>query len=288
MGAASDLFYGLSAALGYGSGDFLARRASHRIGYVRVLFYMEVVSLVIMLPLALAFEGDRWRLASALMTVPVLAFVNLFASLFLYRAIEYGVLSVVSPLISSFPAVTAALAVLFLGDRPPPTAAAGIAATLAGIVLISRSGAHPDNPPPKDARVGLVSAVLSFAGYGVFYFALKYAVVDFGPITSVTFVRLAGLGFLALASVAGIARLEGPPRDVWRTIAAMGVLDTFGFLAYSVGIVSGSVAIIGTLSGLFSAVTVGLAAVFLRERLTRTQYAGMAAIFLGVVLIAVR
>ncbi len=288
MGTASDLFFGLSAAFGYGSGDFLARRASRRIGYLRVLFYMEAVSLLVMVPLSLAFEADRWRGSAALVAIPLLALVNVFASLFLYRAIEYGVLSVVSPLISSYPAVTAALAILFLGDRPPAAAAAGIVAALTGTALISRSGAHPENPPPKDARVGLVSAVLSFAGYGVFYFALKYAVIDFGPLTSVTFVRGAGLAILLLASLAGLARIPPPARDVVPTIVAMGILDTFGFLAYSVGIVSGSVAVIGTLSGLFSAVTVGLAAAFLRERLTRVQYAGMAAIFLGIVLMAVR
>ncbi len=288
MGTASDLFFGLSAAFGYGSGDFLARRASRRIGYLRVLFYMEAVSLLVMVPLSLAFEADRWRGSAALVAILLLALVNVFASLFLYRAIEYGVLSVVSPLISSYPAVTAALAILFLGDRPPAAAAAGIVAALTGTALISRSGAHPENPPPKDARVGLVSAVLSFAGYGVFYFALKYAVTDFGPLTSVTFVRGAGLAILLLASLAGLARIPPPARDVVPTIVAMGILDTFGFLAYSVGIVSGSVAVIGTLSGLFSAVTVGLAAAFLRERLTRVQYAGMAAIFLGIVLMAVR
>ncbi len=288
MGTASDVFFGLSAAIGYGTGDFVARGTSHRVGYVRVLFYMEVVSLLVVLPLAVLFERDQWHLTSALEIIPILAAVNVFASLFLYRAIEYGVLSVVSPLISSFPAVTAALAILFFGDRPPAMAAAGITAAVAGIVLISRSSAHPDNPPPKDARVGLISAILSFSGYGVFYFALKYAVLDFGPITAVTLVRIAGLGILAIVSLAGVARIQGLPRDVWPAIATMGLLDTLGFLAYSVGIVGGSVAIIGTLSGLFSAVTVGLAAVFLRERLTRVQYAGMAAIFLGVVLMAVR
>lgn len=288
MGTASDLFFGLSAAFGYGTGDFLARGASHRVGYVRVLFYMEVVSLLVMLPLAVVFERDRWRLTSALEIVPILAAVNVFASLFLYRAIEYGVLSVVSPLISSFPAVTAALAIIFLGDRPPLAPRRGSWPPWPASSSSPRSGAHPDNPPPKDARVGLISAILSFSGYGVFYFALKYAVLDLGPITAVTLVRTAGIGILILASVAGVARIGGLPGDVWPAIVAMGILDTLGFIAYSVGIVAGSVAIIGTLSGLFSAVTVGLAAIFLRERLTRIQYSGMAAIFLGVVLMAVR
>lgn len=288
MGTASDLFFGLSAAFGYGTGDFLARGVSRRMGYVRILFYMETMSLLIMLPVSLLLEPGSWRLGPALLAIPLLAAVNLVASLFLYRAIEYGVLSVVSPLISSFPAVTAALAVLFLGDRPPPSAIVGIAAALGGIVLISRGRSDPGNAPPKDARVGLVSAAISCAGYGVFYFALKYAVADFGPFTSVTLVRLAGLGFLVLAAAAGLTRLRGFPREVRRSIAAIAVLDTAGFFAYSVGIVAGSVAIVGTLSGLFSAVTVGLAALVLRERLTKVQYAGMATIFLGIVLMAVR
>jgi uncharacterized protein YeaC (DUF1315 family) len=81
--------------------------------------------------------------------------------------------------------------------------------------------------------------------------------------------------------VAGVTRIQRPPRDVWPAIAAMGILDTLGFMAYSMGIVARSVAIIGTLSGLLSAVTAGLAAIFLRERLTRVQYARVAAIFLG-------
>ncbi len=288
MGTASDLFYGLSTALGYGTGDFLARGATHRVGHLAVLLYMQIPSLAVLLPLAAILEGSNWHWSLAWPLLLGLGVVNLVGSLFLYRAFEYGVLSVVSPLISSYPAVTAALAVAFLGDRPEPVAIMGIVSALAGIILISRARPRPGGAVARDPRKGLSSALVSFAAYGVFYFALKYVVADVGPVTSAAVARLVALAVLAVALAAGFGRTARPPRDMWPTFVAIGLIDGLGFIAYTVGITTGSVAIIGTLSGLFSAVTVGLAAVFLRERLARIQYGGMAAIFLGVVLMALR
>ncbi len=286
VGTASDLFYGLSTAFGYGTSDFVARQASHRIGHVRVLFYLDLVGFAIFVPFALALESGFWRWSDAWGIVLGLGVLNTFASLFLYRSFEYGVLSVVSPIASSYPAVTAALAILFLGDRPGVPATVGIVFALGGILLLSRGGVHPANAPPKDARMGVLSAFGAFAGYGVFYFALKYVVADVGPITVVTVVRVVGVVVLLLLSAAGLLHVGRLPRPLWPSLGAMSALDSLAFVAFNMGIVEGSVAIVGTLSGLFSAVTVGLAVAVLRERLTRVQLVGVLAIFAGVVLIA--
>ena len=286
MGTASDLFFGLTTALGYGTSDFVARQASHRIGHVRVLFYMELVGFVILAPIALVLEHGLWRWSDAWLLVLGLGVLNTFATLFLYRSFEYGVLSVVSPIASSYPAVTAALAILFLNDRPGLPATVGIVFALGGIVLLSRGGVHPANAPPKDARVGIVSALGAFAGYGVFYFALKYVVADVGPVTVATVVRLVGVVVLLGLAAAGLLAVRGLPRPLWPSLGAMGVLDSLAFIAFNIGILGGSVAIVGTLSGLFSAVTVVLAAGILQERLTRVQLLGVLSIFVGVVLIA--
>lgn len=286
MGTTSDLAFGLTAAFGYGTGDFLARQASHRIGHARVLFWMELGSLALLVPIAFAFERGGWHLGPSVLAVAGLGVVSVVASLFLYRAFEYGVLSVVSPLASSYPAVTAALAILFLGDRPGAFASVGIVAVLAGIVLLSRSEPHPDNPRPKDARAGVVSAFVAFAGYGVFYFALDYVVTDVGPASTAAIVRIVAVGLLLAAGAARVLHLGVPERSAARLIVPISILDTVAFVGYNVGIVDGSVAIVGTLSGLFSAVTIGIAAVVLHERLTRVQYAAVLAIFLGVALMA--
>ncbi len=286
MGAASDLFFGLSTAVGYGTSDFVARQATQRIGHVQVLFYMELVGFAILAPLALLLEGGRWSWSGAWLLLLLLGILNTFSTLFLYRAFEYGVLSVVSPIASSYPAATAALAVLFLNQFPGVPPAVGIVFAIAGILLLSRGGIHPSNAPPKDARVGVASAFAAFAGYGVFYFALKYVVADVGPVTVATVVRLVGVLLLLVLHAAGTLQVRGLPRPLWPSLAVMGVLDSLAFIAFNLGIIAGNVAIVGTLSGLFSAVTVGLAVAVLHERLTRPQLVGVIAIFVGVVLIA--
>ncbi len=286
MGTASDLFFGLATAFGYGTSDFVARQASQRIGHVSVLFYLNLIGFAIFAPIALVFEGGHWRWSDAWGILLALGVLNTFASLFLYRSFEYGVLSVVSPIASSYPAVTAALAILFLGDRPGLPATAGIGFALGGILLLSRGGVHPANAPPKDARVGVVSAFGAFAGYGVFYFALKYVVADVGPVTVTTVVRLVGVLVLLALSAVGLLRVGSLPRPLWSYLGAMGVLDSLAFVAFNLGILGGSVAVVGTLSGLFSAVTVVLAAAVLRERLTRIQLVGVLSVFTGVILIA--
>ena len=135
MGDASDLFYGLATAFGYGTGDFLARQASHRIGHLQVLFYMEAGSLLVLLPVAFALERDLWNLGPGLAWLAGLGVVNVVASLFLYRSFEYGVLSVVSPLASSYPAVG--------GPRVPfPRRAAR------GLRLLRDRRRAPRDPPP--------------------------------------------------------------------------------------------------------------------------------------------
>ncbi len=209
MGAASDLFFGLTTAFGYGTSDFVARQASQKIGHVRVLFYLNLIGFAIFAPIALVLENGHWRWSDAWGIVLGLGVLNTFASLFLYRSFEYGVLSVVSPIASSYPAVTAALAILFLGDRPGILATAGIGFALGGILLLSRGGVHPANAPPKDARVGIVSAFGAFAGYGVFYFALKYVVADVGPVTVTAVVRLVGVLVLLVLSAMGSCTSEG-------------------------------------------------------------------------------
>ncbi len=286
LGATSDLFFGLSTAVGYGTSDFVARQASQRLGHVHVLFYMELIGLVLLAPVAFVVERGGWSWSTAWLIVLGLGVLNTFCTLFLYRAFEYGVLSVVSPIASSYPAATAALAILFLNEFPGAYATAGIVFVLGGILLLSRARTHPSNEPPRNARVGIVSAFVAFAGYGVFYFALKYVVGSVGPVTVATVVRLVGVVLLLLLAAGGALRIRRLPRALWPHLSAMGVLDSLAFIAYDVGIVGGSVAIVGTLSGLFSAVTVGLAVAVLHERLTRTQLVGVAAIFTGVVLIA--
>jgi drug/metabolite transporter (DMT)-like permease len=77
------------------------------------------------------------------------------------------------------------------------------------------------------------------------------------------------------------------PRGAARwMVLGMGVFDTGAFILSNLGMKMEQVAVITVLSSLYGAVTVGLAAIFLREHVSRWQWAGIVTIFTGIFLIS--
>jgi drug/metabolite transporter (DMT)-like permease len=74
-------------------------------------------------------------------------------------------------------------------------------------------------------------------------------------------------------------------RTAW-VLFGVGVLDTLAFIASSAGAATDQVSIVTVLSSMFSAWTVLLAWIVLRERPHRLQWAGIALILCGVVLVS--
>lgn len=263
----------------------MARQVTQRIGFLSTLFFLQTLGAIGLLPLAFFYERSLWHVTGPWMLIGGLGLLNLVSALALYRAFEYGVLSVVAPLVSMAPAITTALALLILGERLGREVLAGIVLVLVGITALSRSGGPVSGPPPKNARIGLVSAFAALAGFGVLAFGLKFAVGAIGPVTTIVTVRLVGVAVMLLGLAARRARLVGPAPGGWPLIIVVTVVDSAGFVAYATGIAGGSVAIVTTLSGLFSAVTLGLAALVLKERLAAPSYASIGIMLAGVVLI---
>ena len=77
------------------------------------------------------------------------------------------------------------------------------------------------------------------------------------------------------------------PRGEVRWMAlGMGSLDTSAFVLSNLGMKMEQVAVITVLSSLYGAVTVGLAAISLKEHVSRWQWAGIVTIFAGIFLIS--
>jgi len=77
------------------------------------------------------------------------------------------------------------------------------------------------------------------------------------------------------------------PRGNVRWMAlGMGVFDTLAFVLSNRGMQMEQVAVISVLGSLYGAVTVGLASIFLREHVSRWQWAGIVTIFAGIFLIS--
>jgi drug/metabolite transporter (DMT)-like permease len=91
---------------------------------------------------------------------------------------------------------------------------------------------------------------------------------------------------LALGAVLVVGVSVVPARRFVPAIAAVGVFDTAANVLFALATTRGFVSVVSVLTSLYPAVTVGLAAVVLRERLSRGQLAGAAAVLAGAAAIA--
>src|SRR5205814_10664856 len=114
------ILLGLLTALTWGGADFIARFATHRIGALRSMLYMQLIGLLL-LTISLPALGGWGHLADGAGWQPwALGFLagcfSAMAGLGFYCAVEIGKMAGVGPLWASFPALTLLLWCLG-GDR---------------------------------------------------------------------------------------------------------------------------------------------------------------------------
>ncbi|MGH9773712.1 MAG: EamA family transporter [Candidatus Acidiferrales bacterium] len=292
------LTLGLAAGLTWGVADFTARFASRRAGSYRTSFFMQLTGLMALSVYFCTTGGwSQFRIGSAGWQPWAWAIaggiLNAGCSLAFYRSLETGVLAIVAPISSSYPALTLLLSV-WSGEKMTALRLAGVFVILAGVIFASTSfqnGAATAGAVPGGHHVhlsrGVGWAIAACLGFGVMFWLLGFHVIPaLGGFVSVWVVR--GMTFLTLGFAAVPARqsLRLPGASVFWMIAAVGIMDTAAFVFNNLGLTSGDVAVVTVLASLFGAVTVFLAWIFLRERLERNQWLGILLIFLGIVFVS--
>jgi drug/metabolite transporter (DMT)-like permease len=287
------ILLGLLTALSWGGSDFLARFATHRIGALRTMLYMQFTGLVLLtifLPWLGGWghlhDGSGWQpwawgvLAGAL---------NFIATLSLYRSFEIGKLAVVAPISASYPVLTVLLSVLS-GEHLRTARALGIAFTLLGVILVAAGEKPPDEndaPSPRRGGKGIALAFCSAIGFGFLFWLLGTRVVPAtGATQTVWLIRLTSSALTAAFILAARQPIQPPADRVAGWILAMGLTDTGAFVMNNFGMRVEQVAVVSVLASLYGAVTVGLAAIVLREHVSRWQWLGIISIFAGIFLIS--
>jgi drug/metabolite transporter (DMT)-like permease len=287
------ILLGLLTALTWGGADFLARFSTHRIGTLRTMLYMQLFGFFL-LSLALPWLGGWGHLADGSGWPPwawgaLAGCINSASTLALYRSFEVGKMAVVAPLSASYPALTLALSIL-TGEHLSTIRAVGIACTLLGVVLVAGGEKTPgddDHEALRRSGKGIGMALCSGVGFGILFWLLGARIVPrVGPAQTVWLIRITSV--LITSAVILIAKqpLRLPKTNVRSMAVGMGLLDTSAFVLNNRGMQLEQVAVVSVLGSLYGAVTVGLASIFLREHVSRWQWAGILTIFAGIFLIS--
>jgi drug/metabolite transporter (DMT)-like permease len=291
----------LAAAVAYGASDFVGGLMSRRASSYLIAVYAQVASSVAIAVAAVLVPAPS--LTAGALTWGALSGVgNGLGTVFLYRGLGSGRMSVVAPLSAVSAAGIPVLVGLATGERPPLLAMIGIALAVPAIWLISRP-APPRAPGPVGAeapvpatapatapategprRSGVVDGVLAGVGFALLFIALGrvHGGAGLWPVAAGQVVAVVSVGVAAL--VAGVS-LRRPGRAGLGAPAA-GLLGATAVILYLFATRSQLVSVAAVLTSLYPALTVLAAIAFLRERVGRGQAVGLLTAAAAVSLIA--
>jgi drug/metabolite transporter (DMT)-like permease len=267
--AAPVVVLGLLAAATWGAADFGGGLASRRAPLLGVTLFVQAIGIV----LAAGFwvlGGEPLPSAADIGWAVVAGIFGAAGISGLYGALAAGPMSVVAPIVGVLGASVPVVVGFALEGMPPPIVLVGIGLALVSVVLVSGAASSP-----ATGSGGLPLALLAGTGIGLFSVAISQVSegVVFGPLIVVR--TVASAIFIAIIVVG--RRQWRLPRPTWRLVTAVAITDLLGNGAYVGATQVGALAVATSLGSLYPVATVLLAALVLRERITRRHGIGILA-----------
>ena len=276
------LLLALGSGLCWGTADFFGGLQSRKLPALTVVFWSQLCG-GLSIWLGLLALGQRpepsqlgWGMVAGL-------FGGLALAMF-YRGLAVGAMSIVAPVTACGAVVPVAVSLL-RGEVPSAVALAGVAAAIAGIVLVSLPSDATPHPSGR-AGLALLLAVGAALGFGCFFVLLDHgAAAGSQPLWAVAGTRAASLPVVLVLLALSRRPLVWPGGGLVR-LAPIGLLDTTANGLFAYASLEGNLGLVSVLGSLYPVATVLLAFLILHERLARVHWLGVASALTGVVLMA--
>jgi uncharacterized membrane protein len=283
------IFIGFLNAFCFGASDYLSRDVTRRIGYFKTTTYVLLLSGIGVL-LTAPLLGLSFEIGGTMIGLLVLvSAANFLGFIFMYRGFQTGLLSVVSPLVNSFPAFTTIISLLLLGGSLSPITATTLAVIMAGAILVSTRLSELIGHLRGSvvmASVGAGSGLVAALLFGMTWAGFGYAEQNVGYLLPALFMR-AGSAAIGFVSAPFLKQVVQPRfNGVSRRLILMGVLETVGVFSFALNLrqINGGQAlpIVATFGGMGTVFTVALAVAILKERVEKNQAIGIILLVAGV------
>jgi uncharacterized membrane protein len=278
------ILFGLFAALGWGAGDFTGGLASRKTGAYRAVFYGEVIGIILLL-IVVFVAGESlpnqkiWllsMLAGALGTVGLM---------FLYHSMTLGMMSLATPVSALLAASLPVLVGIFKEGIPQLLTIIGFGFALFAVWMISQGESGMTNilAHLSDLKLPLLAGI----GFGLYFVLMHEATRTGATIWPMVASRSGGMILITVYMLITRASWKVEDSSAWPMITINGILDISGNLFFILAGQTGRLDVAAVLSSLFPGATVMLAWIFLKERLTRNQWIGIASALVAIVLMTI-
>lgn len=278
---------GISGMFGWGVYDFLGGVFAKQIGPFKSFFWSQLAGLMSLIVLAAVLRPALNLPLLALVLFPIASVVYSAGYLFFFKGFEVGHVSIVAAAMNLWAVFTMVFAFIFMGQRLSSTQTIGVTMIISGVVLASINWSEI-----RDQKFQLSSGVReAVAGaffFGIFWNISETVSEEIGWLYTTLLVKLGIIIFLLFFS--SIMKRElGLGNTALKTkyaILLMGIVEAGAVAAVNYGLTIGDAILITPIASALSIVTIGLAIIYLKDRITTAQGIGVGAAIVGIVVTA--
>jgi drug/metabolite transporter (DMT)-like permease len=275
---------GIGGMFGWGIYDFLGGVFSKQIGSFNSLFWSQLAGLIsILLPAFVLKTGFGIPILVIILS-PMAAIVYSAGYLFFFKGFEKGNVSIIAATMNLWAVFTMLFAFIFMGQRLTTTQTLGVFMIISGAALASLDWGSLRNQKFQLSS-GIKEAILGAFFFGIFWNISEIISEEAGWLLTTLLIKfgialsLLIFSFLARKEV----RLTNTPAKTISAIWFMGLIEVSAVALVNYGLTIGDAILITPIASALSIVTIALAVIFLKDRISKYQGLGIGMAIAGMI-----
>ncbi len=279
------LLSGLGGMFGWGIYDFFAGVYSKKIGHFKTFFWSQLAGLLFTLLLLSVFPVSHVFPVAAVVLLPVAALFYAAGYLLFMKGFESGNISIVAAIMNLWAVFTMLFSFVFMGQRLSTLQTIGVLMIISGASLASLNWSDIKKRRFQ-LSAGVKETVFGALFFGAFWNISEVISEKIGWLPTTLFVKMGIIVFLLVSSLFGKRKL-GLKKTAGGTklvFLFMGILEAGAVAVVNFGLTIGDAILITPIASALSIVTITMAIVFLKDRISGLQGFGMIVAVSGIII----
>jgi transporter family protein len=218
---------------------------------------------------------------------PIAAIVYSAGYLFFFKGFEIGNVSIVAATMNLWAVFTMVFAYAFMGQRLSTIQTLGVLTIISGATIASINWSSLGNQKLQ-LSAGVKEAVLGAFFFGIFWNISEIISKEVGWLLTTLLVKFGIVFFLLIFSflVKREVDLKNADTKTKYVVILMGIIEAGAVAVVNYGLTIGHAILITPIASALSIVTITLAIIFLKEKVTKLQRLGIVTAIVGIIITA--
>ena len=270
---------------GWGIYDFFAGIYSKKIGPYKTFFWSQLAGLFFVLLLISIFTVSINLSVLTIILLPIAALFYSAGYLFFMKGFEIGNISIVAAIMNLWAVFTMLIAFIFMGQRLSAIQSVGVLLIISGAVLAALNRGDIKNKSVQ-LSAGVKETVLGAFFFGVFWNISEVISEKIGWLLTTLLVKIGIILFLLILSflIKRELYLTSASTKTKFMVVLMGIIEAGAVAIVNFGLTIGDAILITPIASALSVVTIMMAIIFLKDKLTKLQALGILTAICGIII----